>query len=85
MRFLEQEVSEGEYSVIDTIMRQHLGSAPASAFPEVTRVDCERIVSLGLLHTKVFGSIGLHYLASPPLIGAYIRERGLHQSSRNNA
>lgn len=80
MRLLEQEVTDAEYSIIDTIMRQHLGSAPASAFSEATRNDCERLVTCGLLQKKEFGSIGLHYLVSPQLIGAYIRESGLRTS-----
>ncbi len=74
MRILEHEVSDAEFSIIDTIMQQHLGSAPASAFSEATLVDCEKLTSLGLLNKKDFSPIGVHYLASPQLIGVYLRE-----------
>jgi hypothetical protein len=77
VNILEQEVSEGDYALLDTIMRRHVASAPAHAFSEATQADCERLVTRGILVRKECEEpLGLHYLVPPQVIGAYLRQEG---------
>lgn len=81
MLFLEQEVTEGEFTILTTVMETHYGSAPASAFSEATQRDCETLVTKGILHARDHHLIGRHYVAPSQTIGAYLREKGIHRQS----
>jgi hypothetical protein len=77
VKILDQEVSKREYALLDRIMRRHFASVRVDAFSEAARVNCEGLVTKGILAREDCGELmGLHYLVPPPVIGAYLLQRG---------